>query len=130
MRCCGNLCFISYWEGKIIIVLVTCYDIKYYCCRTTIYTEYTVLNQSYIDAGNSNFKDVVHYTHFCSAWYAYLELLDIDYSCGFQCSNCGPYPSLVVMDATALSFRRQFDFWSNIFTRHQEIDKVIIPKGR
>ena len=36
---------------------------------------------------------------------------------GFQCSACGPNPSLVIMDATALSFRRQLDFWGNITIR-------------
>lgn len=76
-----------------------------------------MLNQAFIDAGTTDFKSTVSYSHFLAAWYAYVELLDIDYAEGFQCSACGPNPSLVIMDATALSFRRQLDFWGNILIR-------------
>ncbi len=56
-----------------------------------------------------------------------MDLLDIDYSRGFQCSQCGPYPSLVVMDGTALSFRKQFDLWNGIPIKK---DEQIVQKGR
>lgn len=73
-----------------------------------------MLNQCFVDAGNSEFKNTVLYVHFLSAWYAYMELLDIDYTEGFLCHECGPFPTLIIMDATALSFRRQLDFWANV----------------
>ena len=59
------------------------------------------------------------------------NLLNIDYTGGFQCSKCGPSPSLVIMDGTALSFRRQLDYWSDILPPSQPTTKeTIIPKGR
>lgn len=90
-----------------------------------------MLNQTFIDAGTTEFKSTVQYGHFLAAWYSYVELLDIDYTDGFQCSACGPHPSLVIMDATALSFRRQLDFWGNIPTTgaSKEIE-VVSRKSR
>jgi hypothetical protein len=41
------------------------------------------------------------------AWYSYLELLDIDYSDGSCCPECGCNPETVVCDATTVSFRRK-----------------------
>ena len=80
-----------------------------------------------MDAGHDNFKTSLSYSQYISAWYAYMELLDINFSEGFQCSKCGPSPNLIVMDATALSFRRQLDFWSNILLKDEE-SKMTIPR--
>lgn len=87
-----------------------------------------MLNQSFVDAGNSDFKTTVLYCHFLSAWYAYMELLDINFSEGFQCSECGPNPPLIIMDATALSFRRKLDFWGNIPIKEDGTKETIIPR--
>ena len=65
------------------------------------------------DAGNSSFSNTVHYNHFRSAWYAYLSLLDIDFGQGFQCTDCGPHPQSLIMDATGVSFRKELDFWKD-----------------
>lgn len=65
------------------------------------------------DAGNLSFSSMVHYKHFRWAWYSFLALLDVDYSTGFQCSRCGTYPQVLVMDATSLSFRRELGFWDS-----------------
>lgn len=80
------------------------------------------------DAGNSTFADTVHYKHFRAAWYAYLSLLDIDFSSGFQCTTCGPYPQTIIMDATSLSFRKDLDFWKKEMLT--EISDIKVPKGR
>lgn len=75
-------------------------------CRTTIYTQYCVLTQNHKDAGSSNFSSLFTYNHYRLAWYSFLELMDIDYSTGFTCSECGTAPTTVVMDATSVAFRK------------------------
>ena len=45
---------------------------------------------------------------FNCAWYAYVDLLDIDYSDGFNCSICKHQVDVVICDGTPLSFRRKF----------------------
>lgn len=94
--------------------------------RTTIHTEYTVLVKAHEDAGNSAVADTVHYNHFRSAWYAYLSLLDIDFDGGFQCAICGTHPQAIIMDATALAFRKDFDIKEVL----ADIPDVKVPKGR
>ena len=96
--------------------------------RTTIYTEYCILAKAHEDAGNHTFSSTVQYKHFRSAWYAFLALLDIDYSRGFQCTKCGPYPQTLVMDATGLSFRRELGFWDS--NNIMDVSKDRVPKGR
>lgn len=72
-----------------------------------MYTEYCVLSKAHNDAlapSTSTFMETVPYKLFRSAWYAFLNLLDIDFSSyGFQCKTCGVCPQVVIMDATALS---------------------------
>ena len=45
---------------------------------------------------------------FNCAWYAYVDLLDIDYSDGFNCIICKHEVDVVICDDTPLSFRRKF----------------------
>ena len=45
---------------------------------------------------------------FNCAWYAYVDLLDIGYSDGFNCSICKHEVDVVICDGTPLSFRRKF----------------------
>ena len=94
-----------------------------------MYTEYCVLIKAHEDAGSSTFSSTVQYKHFRSAWYAFLALLKIDYTGGFQCTKCGPYPQTLVMDATGLSFRRELGFW-NSHNIIMDTPKDRIPKGR
>lgn len=80
------------------------------------------------DAGNPSFSSTVGYHHFRSAWYAFLSLLDIDFSEGFQCITCGNDPQVIVMDATGLSFRKELDFWKdNLLTN---LPEGRVPKGK
>ena len=90
-----------------------------------MYTEYCVLVKAHEDSGNYTFSSTVH---FRSAWYAFLALLDVDYTRGFQCTKCGPYPHTLVMDATGLSFRRELGFWNSHII--MDISKHRVPKGR
>ena len=53
------------------------------------------------------FRANFHYENFVHAWYAFLNLLDIDASEGFRCETCGDCPPTVVCDGTSLGFRRQ-----------------------
>ena len=48
------------------------------------------------------------------AWYSYLNLLDIDYSDGSCCPECGSVPEIVVCDATTVSFRRKMLIQENV----------------
>ena len=82
-----------------------------------------MLIQCYLDAGNDHFQSIVTYSSYLSAWYSYITLLDIDYTEGFMCSQCGHCPDLVVMDATALSFRKELDYWGKV-KREMTVDVV------
>ena len=53
-------------------------------------------------------KDFLNYDQWRLSWYAYLDLLQIDYEDGFTCSTSGPVPDIVVCDATSLGFQRKF----------------------
>lgn len=98
-----------------------------------MYTEYCVLAQTHEDAGCSSFSSTVHYNHYRSAWYAFLDLMktSIDFADGFSCKDCGDCPSVVIMDGTSLSFRKDLDFWNtNKIRLETETDVDSIPKGR
>ncbi len=58
------------------------------------------------DSGNEGFSQSFTYNHYLQSWYAFLHLLDINFSDGFCCAHCGTTPSVVVMDATSLAFRK------------------------
>ena len=88
-----------------------------------------MLVKAHDDAGNHTFISTVPYKHFRSAWYAFLALLEIDYTGGFQCPRCGPHPHTLVMDATGLSFRRELGFWNSHDTMI-DVSKDRVPKGR
>ena len=107
-----------------------CIDFDYrYFNRMAIYTGYKILAKAHEkDSGNPSFSSTVEYYHFRSAWYAYMSLLDIDYSEGFKCITCGNDPQALVMDATGLSFRRELDFWKDNMLNTLPQKKV--PKGK
>ena len=52
--------------------------------------------------------NMISYQQWRMAWYAFLDLLSIDYSSGFLCSKCGQYPSVVSCDATTLGFKKMY----------------------
>ena len=51
---------------------------------------------------------IINYQQWRLSWYAFLELLDIDYSSGFRCVQCGQYPNVLSCDATTLAFKREY----------------------
>jgi hypothetical protein len=63
------------------------------------------------------------------AWYAFARLLDIDLSEGFICTTCGDHPSVVIMDATTLSFRKDFNPWKNFLKSYRK-DETKIKRQR
>lgn len=77
-----------------------------------MYTEYTVLQKMHSDIEDQLIANSFKYFHFRCAWYSFINLLDINYMEGFYCEHCGTNPSTVIMDGTALSFRRALDSWS------------------
>ncbi|XP_078336393.1 uncharacterized protein LOC144626389 isoform X3 [Crassostrea virginica] len=56
------------------------------------------------------------YQDFKEAWYAFLDLLDIDFHESFQCPKCRPSPGTVVMDATSVAFRKELISWQSMFS--------------
>lgn len=107
MKYIVHLCTTSFLQGTIwaVINYDNVVDSLIHFYRATMYTEYCALSKLHMDAG-SMIADVFKYNHFRQGWYAFLNLLDIDYSDGFMCDECGSCPNVVIMDATTLSFRR------------------------
>lgn len=83
-------------------------------CRTTLYTEYVILQSIHNDAESKIVLDNFKYNHYRCAWYSYMKLLDINYIEGFCCSQCGSNPDSVIMDGTAISFRQALDCWKSV----------------
>lgn len=133
MNCYVASCFNFLWEGDLIIHSLRSPITFSYHSRTTIFTEHSVLTASFKDAGIPDFPKLVSYNHFRIAWYLFLELIsaEINFSDGFLCSQCGTYPSVTIMDATSLAFRRDLDFWSGNPLTETDLTKAnVIPKGR
>jgi hypothetical protein len=95
----------------------------YFEHRGTIFTEYSILKMLHQDAG-SMLPNLLSYNHFRMAWYSYLSLLDIDYAHGFQCDLCGTTQAIVLMDATTLSYRKEFDS-SHFFLPEKNVQPLL-----
>ena len=81
-----------------------------------MFTEYSILVKTHEDLGNYDFSSQFTYNHFRMAWYAFIQLLDIDFNQSFMCNICGCDPKRVIMDATSLSFRKDYDPWKNFLS--------------
>lgn len=81
-----------------------------------MYTEYTIVQKLHSDMENNPLLDAFKYHHFRQAWYSYVNLLDVNYSRGFCCNVCGNNPTTVIMDGTAISFRRALDSWQSFIS--------------
>lgn len=79
--------------------------------------------KTFVDSGFVNIGDKISYQDFKEAWYAFLNLLDIDYQRSFECPSCGPDPDTVVMDATSVAFRKEMISWKNVFSSVSENSK-------
>lgn len=45
------------------------------------------------------------------SWYAFVSLLDLDFTSGFACPECGDCPDTVVMDGVSLDIRKSLMPW-------------------
>ena len=68
-----------------------------------MYTEYNVLKKCHADVDDIPLPSF-NYNHFRISWYSFLNRLE--FFDGFTCNTCGPVPKLIVMDGTAVSFRK------------------------
>ena len=94
-----------------------------------MYTEFIVLRQMLLDHGLTQVDSHFSYQKLQHAWYAFIDLLDIDFNQGFICPECGPEPSICVMDAATLSFRKRMISWDILF-KDVEKQKQMPSKGR
>lgn len=96
--------------------------------KTTIFTEYSVLKKTFSDSGFPDFFEKMSYQDFKEAWYAFMDLLDIDFDHSFHCPDCGPDPDTVIMDATSVAFRKELLSWKHLFSinsdRSEPYDKA------
>ena len=72
-----------------------------------MYTEYTVLVKIHKDGGG-DLITYFTYNNFRMAWYAYLQLLDIDIPRAFICGQCGSDPEVILMVLHPWVFARTF----------------------
>ena len=78
-----------------------------------MYTEFVILQNMHNDAELKLVADNFKYHHFRCGWYEFIRLLDIDYTKGFCCGQCGRFPDSIIMDGTAIAFRQALDSWKS-----------------
>lgn len=72
--------------------------------ETLIVSYYGQLQDRY--EASSSAEDLCSRSTFTRAWYAYLELLDID--SGMSCPKCGSEPTCVIADGTAIGYPKKY----------------------
>eukprot|EP00794_Sanderia_malayensis_P012396 gene12396-13674_t len=90
-----------------------------------------VLQYDGLDDGLLNMGSYLVFTYnkFKKSWYCYLSLLDIHIDKGFQCEICKEQPSLLIMDATSLSFCKELSHWKSFLQDVQNADSDdVIPR--
>ena len=60
----------------------------------------------HVMANDDGFSDVFSYTEFRNGWMAFKNLLDINYSDGFECPLCKTEPDIIIMDGVCLGMRK------------------------
>lgn len=63
------------------------------------------------DFGYGQVRKIFPYNKFRLAWYAFIDLLDIDMNNGFCCPVCSTTPDLVICDGTSLAFQKRMWTW-------------------
>ena len=87
----------------------------------TMYSFYKCWSWGQLDfQAEKTCSQILTYTMFRYSWYAYCELLDIDYPAGFLCSKCGPEPDIVVMDGITLGLRIAHLPWESFLKNQQD----------
>lgn len=77
-----------------------------FCCSVSMNTYYQSWALSVQSSVNINLKETLNYNHWRSAWYAFLQLLDIDFTAGFECPTCEGDPQIIICDGTSLAYRK------------------------
>ncbi|KAL5017705.1 hypothetical protein ScPMuIL_005212 [Solemya velum] len=140
---------ISFFEGQSICLLncgryLVGYDVLlrymhgFLHGRSPLHTFYERFCDLHIDYRNSAIRDVFSYQHLRHAWLHFLSLLDIDFTEGFSCPDCGgddgAAPSMLICDGTSLSFQRRMWQWDDLkdepvkqLNRSSFHEKIFIP---
>jgi hypothetical protein len=77
------------------------------------------------DSGFPYFTSIFNYGNLVESWYAFVNLLDVNFEEGFVCDKCGPDPRTIVCDGTSLGFRR-----SLLMTAMSKIPELQVPIPR
>jgi len=56
------------------------------------------------------------------AWHSFIELLNVSYTDGYTCPDCGPCPDIVVMDGVSVSLKKTFIPWLPVMEEPQSLD--------
>lgn len=140
---------ISFFEGQSICLLncgryLVGYDVLlrymhgFLHGRSPLHTFYERFCDLHINYRNSAIRDVFSYQHLRHAWLHFLSLLDIDFTDGFLCPECGgddgAAPSMLICDGTSLSFQRRMWQWDDLkdepvkqLNRSSFHEKIFIP---
>ena len=92
-----------------------------------MFTYHSVYRSDMIEMGYD--VNQLTYNKFKDSWYAFLDLLDVDFASGFSCSLCKDKPRVLIMDATALSFRKEMAItWNCFLARGNTTNADVIPR--
>ncbi|XP_066304517.1 uncharacterized protein [Branchiostoma lanceolatum] len=76
--------------------------------RQPLRTTQRVCNRTRATCGPLNEFQEVHWETFRQGWNTWARRLDIDWKKIFTCDHCGPEPSTIICDGTAIGFRKDF----------------------
>eukprot|EP00794_Sanderia_malayensis_P010517 gene10517-11621_t len=96
--------------------------------RMPIYVFHSIYVREKQVEGYADLASSFTYNKFKNAWYRYMELLDIDIDTGFSCKICKEEPSVLIMDATSLSFRKEFMHWHSFLNKVDTNSDMLIPR--
>ncbi|XP_033731140.1 uncharacterized protein LOC117320740 [Pecten maximus] len=98
--------------------------------RCTLYSYFNVWLEEMSDMGIDLIDKGMSYVKFRHSWYAFLDLLDIQYQEGFECNTCGSSPNVIICDATSLAFRKSFVTWQSITQSYNDGNSSLIEGSR
>eukprot|EP00794_Sanderia_malayensis_P008570 gene8570-9483_t len=96
--------------------------------RMPIYVFHSIYVREKQAEGYADLASSFTYNKFKNAWYSYMELLDINIDTGFSCKICKEEPSVLIMDATSLSFRKEFMHWRSFLNKVDTNSDMLIPR--
>ena len=120
---------ISHYRLLMILWMALADLIKFIFSRMPIYVFHAIYVREKCDDGFMLACNLT-YNKFKDAWYGYLSLLDIDIDSGFACDICEDRPDILIMDATSLSFRKEFAHWRSFLNDVDKNSQDHIPRIR